>query len=90
VLCRTGPIALLDAKVLGSDLRAKTKATLMGQALTMEHQIDAIEREILERLEGPIPVSELIGMFPVIKMDEPTVIAAVRSLLRRRLVRIDS
>src|SRR5271166_4198758 len=39
-LCRAGPIALLDARVLGSDLRAKTKATLLGQALKIEHQLD--------------------------------------------------
>jgi hypothetical protein len=88
-LCRAGSIALLDARVLGSDLRAKAKATLLGKALTVEHHLDFLERDILDRLEGRIPVSELIRIFSDLDLDEPTVIAAVRSLLRRQLVRID-
>jgi methylase of polypeptide subunit release factors len=77
-VCLAGPIALLDARVLGSDIRAKAKVTLMGQALSIEHQLDPVEREILDRMGGRIQVP-----------DEPAAIAAIRSLLRRRLVRID-
>jgi methylase of polypeptide subunit release factors len=88
-LSRAGPIALLDARVLGSDIPAKAKATLLGQALTIEHQLDPVEREIVDRLDARIPVPELMKMFRDIKVDEPTVIAAVHSLLRRRLIRID-
>jgi methylase of polypeptide subunit release factors len=86
-LCRAGPIALLDARVLGSDLRAKAKATLLGQALTIEHVLDPIEREMLERIDARIPVPELIRVFRDLNVEEPTVIAAVRSLLRRQLIR---
>ncbi len=88
-MCRAGSIALLDARVLGSDLRAKAKAILLGQALTMEHHLDSVERDILDRLEGRFPVPELIRIFRDLDVDEPTVIAALRSLLRRQLVRID-
>ncbi len=86
-MCRAGPIALLDARVLGADLQAKTKATLMGQSLTIEHWLNPLEREVLERMGGGIAVAKLVGMFR--DVDAPAVIAAARSLLGRRLVRIE-
>jgi methylase of polypeptide subunit release factors len=88
-VCRTGPVALFDARVLGSDLPATTKATLLGQALRVEHQIDPVEREILNRVECRIVVSDLIAIFRFLHVDEPIVIAALRSLLRCKLIRID-
>jgi methylase of polypeptide subunit release factors len=84
-LCLAGPIALLDARVLGSDLAAKAKATLMGQALTIEHRLDATEREVLDRIGGGIAVSDLIRIF-----GDLDALAATRSLLGRGLVRITS
>jgi hypothetical protein len=88
-LCRTGPIALLDAQLLGSDLRARAKATLLGQSLTIEHQLDPVEREILCRMDRPLAAPELVGILHDLVVDEPTFIGAIRSLLRRRLVRYD-
>jgi hypothetical protein len=88
-LRRAGPIALLDARVLGSDIRAKAKAALLGQALMIEHQIGPVEREIVARMEGGVPVRDLIGIFRDLDVDEPTLLAAIRSLLRRQLLRID-
>ena len=88
-LRHAGPIALLDARVLGSGIRAKTKATLLGQVLKIEHQLDPVECEILDRIRGRIPLSELIRMLRDLDVDEPTAIMAARSLLRRQLVRID-
>ena len=84
LLRRTGPVALLDASMLGSDLHTKTKVTLLGQALTMEHLLDPIEREILIRLENPE-----FSVFRDLDLDEASVLAAVRSLVRDRLVRTD-
>jgi len=88
-LRRAGPVALLDARVLGSDMPRRAKATLLRQALTIEHHLDPLEREILDRMEGSIPMPHLIGLFRDLLVDEPTIIAATRSLLRRQLVRID-
>jgi hypothetical protein len=87
-LCRAGPIALLDARVLGGEVRAKAKATLMGQALTIEHWLDPVEREVLDRMGDRIAVPDLVRIFSNLDVAEPTVIAAARSLLGRRLVRI--
>jgi len=79
---RAGPIALLDAQVLGQNLSAKAKATVLGRALSIEHQLDPIEREILLRLEGRTAIQDL-------GVEDPAVIAAVRSLLRRQLIRAE-
>jgi hypothetical protein len=86
---RTGPIALLDARVLGQNLSAKAKATVLGRALSIEHQLDPLEREIVVRLEGRIAMPELISTFADLGVDEPSVIAAIRSLLGRQLIRVD-
>jgi hypothetical protein len=88
-LRRAGPIALIDARVLGSGLHAKAKATLLGQALRIEHQLDPVEREILDRMGERIPVPDLIAMFRDLGVDEAGVLAAARSLLQRPLVHLD-
>jgi hypothetical protein len=83
---RTGPIALLDAQALGSTIPANAKATLLGQALPIEHQLDSLEREILKRLEIRTAVPELIKTFQKFNVSEELTLAAVVSLLQRRLV----
>jgi hypothetical protein len=79
----------LEARVLSSDLPPRTEATLLGQALKIGHQLDPIERQILDRIDGRIPVPDLSRIFRDLDVDEPTVIAAIRSLLRRLLLRMD-
>ena len=85
----SGPIALLDARVLGSDVQARTKATSLGQALTIEHLLDRIEREILDRMDGRMAAQELFTILGELDGREPAVTAAITSLLRRRLTRLD-
>jgi hypothetical protein len=84
-----GPIALLDARVLDSEIGAQAKATLLGQGLRIEHQLDSVEREILSRMGERIPMPELFRTLRDSDMDERIVVAGTRSLLRRRLVRIE-
>lgn len=86
---RSGPIALLDAQVLGREIRAHAKATLMGQALTIERALNPVEREVLCRLEGRTAVSDLLVIFRELSVDESTVLAAIASLLRWRLACIE-
>jgi hypothetical protein len=92
-LRRTGPIALLDAQLLGGELRTKAnaKATLLGQALPVEYQLDPVERELLNFLElnfhdKRITVSDLLGHARRPNVSEDSVLAAITSLLRRRLI----
>jgi hypothetical protein len=89
-LRRAGPVALLDARVLGSDVHANAKAMLLGQALTIEHQLNPIEREVLNRLERHVALSELAMLSRELAVDEGSVMAAIASLLRRRLACIES
>jgi methylase of polypeptide subunit release factors len=87
-LRRTGPIALLDAQLLGAELRTKTnvKATLLGQALPVEYQLDPLERELLNLLEKKVAFSDLLGHARQLNVSEDGVLAAITSLLRRRLI----
>jgi hypothetical protein len=84
-LRRAGPIALLDARLLGGNLQANAKATLLGQPLSIEYPLDPLEREILNYLENPTAVSEILNLAG---SDSSAVIASIASLLRRRLVNI--
>lgn len=83
-----GPIAILEAHVLGRDLRARAKATLLGKALTIEHQLDPVERVLLDQVgeKGRIPAPDLLGISNQFDFGLPAVLAATRSLLRRQLV----
>jgi hypothetical protein len=83
---RTGPIALLEAQALGSSIPVNARATLLGQALPIEHPLDSLEREILKRLESRTAVPELIKTFQKFNVSEELTLAAVVSLLQRRLV----
>lgn len=88
-LRRAGPIAILDAQVLGQEMRANAKATLLGQALPLEYPLDPIEREVLQRTEGQIAVSELLKISHEFKVGEEVVLSAIVSLLRKQLACID-
>jgi methylase of polypeptide subunit release factors len=72
-----GPIARFDAGVLGAPIPPKAKATRLGQALTMECELDAAERQLLDGLgtavDAPAGAEETI-----------------RSLLRKRLIAMES
>ncbi len=83
---RAGPVALLESRVLGTGIRAPARATLLGQALAIEHQLDPIECDILQGLERPITLAKLLEVARGHNLDESTVLAAAYSLERRGLV----
>jgi SAM-dependent methyltransferase len=89
-LRRAGPIALFDASVLGGgDVPPKAKATLLGQALKIEQELEPVERQVLARLERREAVAELLRLCRESGAGEAFVLEAIRSLLRRRLVSIE-
>ncbi len=84
-----GPIALLDASVLGEAIPPKAKATRLGQALSIEHDLEPLERQILGRMEGRCEVTELCRFGRELGAQDASVIEAIRSLVRKRLVLVD-
>ena len=80
---RSSPVALTESQVLGSQIPTAVRATLLGRALTVEHSLNPVEREILVRLDKPAAVSELPAM---LSLDKTAVLAAVDSLQRRGLL----
>ena len=85
---RAGPVAVLESQVLGTQIRAAARATLLGRALSVEHQLDPVERDILHHLTRPAAVSELLEIARRCNMDENTILPAVDSLERRGLVHV--
>jgi methylase of polypeptide subunit release factors len=88
-LRRAGPIARFDASVLGGAIPPKAKATRLGQALSIEHELDPVERETLAGMEGCVAMAELRRRCGEFRAPEESVLEAVRSLLRKGLVSID-
>ena len=85
-LRRTGPIGLMEALVLGSDLRSNTQAKLMGKSLSVTQWLAPEEREVLFLLAGPREWSELVELAGKLDLDEQAVFGAVVSLLRRGFI----
>jgi methylase of polypeptide subunit release factors len=82
---RSGQIALTESRVLNSPIPVAARATLLGRALTVEHSLNPVEREILLSLDKPTAVSDL----PVLlNLDKTTVLEAINSLQRRGLVSV--
>jgi hypothetical protein len=88
-LRRADPIALFDASVVGSAIPPKAKATRLGQALSIEHELEPVERQVLALMAGRVAVSELLRLCSESGAPEVSVVEAIRSLLRRRLAAID-
>lgn len=88
-LRRAGPIALFDASLLGGATPPKARATRLGQALSIEHELEPLERQVLARMEGGAAASELLRLCREFDVQEASVFEAIRSLLRRRLALID-
>jgi hypothetical protein len=82
---RAGPIALTESRMLGSEIPVAARATPLGRALTAEYTLGPVEREILNRLEQPCGVAELLAS---LNMERNTVFAAIDSLRRRGLVTV--
>ena len=87
-LRRAGPIGLMEAQVLGSNLRANAKAQLLGKALPTVQWLDSVEREVLVLLEQPLEWSELFALASA-DSDKEAIFTAVGSLLRRGLVLVE-
>jgi len=88
-LRRADPIARFDASVLGGAIPPKGKATRLGQALSIEHELELLERQILDRMEGRMGAPELLRLCSKLDAQEAPVLDAIRSLLRKRLVSIE-
>jgi hypothetical protein len=83
---RTGPIGLVETRVLGSELRANAQAQLLGKKLPIFQWLDPVEREVLVLMEEPLEMQDLLALACRLNIADEAVFAAVGSLLRRGLV----
>jgi hypothetical protein len=89
-LHRAGPIGLMEAWVLGGELRAKSQAKLLGKALPIMQWLDPVEREVLVLIDNSQTVPELLILARELNLDKETVFTVVGSLLRCGLVFLTS
>lgn len=80
---RSGQMVLSDSRVLDSPIPGVARATLLGRAITVEHTLNPVEREILVRLEKPVDAADLPEL---LKLDREVVFEALDSLRRSGLI----
>jgi hypothetical protein len=83
-LRRADPIALFDATMLGGNVPPKARATRLGQALAIEHELDPAERQLLGCMEGRVAAAQLLRLGADLEVPD-----AIRSLIRKRLASIE-
>jgi SAM-dependent methyltransferase len=84
---RTGHIALLEARALGSHTPALVRARLAAQAMPVEHVLDHVERDLLTCLDQPVATADLLAASGQAGRSEATVLDALVSLVRKNLIR---
>jgi len=85
-MCRTGPIGLMEARVLGSEIHANAQAQLLGKALSIFKWLNPVEQEVLELMENPLALPELLTLTREDNLSDQVVFVAVRSLIRNGFV----
>lgn len=83
---QAGPIGLMEARVLGSELRANAQAQLLGKALPIFRWLNPVEREVLVLMEKPLSLPELLALTRKLNLHDEAVFEAVISLLRIGLI----
>jgi hypothetical protein len=83
---RTGPVGLMEARVLDSEICTRTEAKLLGKALPILQWLDPVERDVLVLMKEPLGLPELHARARKLNLEKGDVSAAVCSLIRRGLV----
>jgi hypothetical protein len=85
---RTGPIGLIETRALGSSLPAQVQGKLLGRALSPLQWLNPVERSILELMEEPRTVEELLSLAHGPTLDKEALLQAITSLVRMGLARL--
>ena len=85
---RAGPVALLEARVLGREIHAHSQAELLGNSLPILYSLAPEERVILALIEKPLAVTELLALTQGVNLDRKAVLNSLGLLVRRGLVQM--
>ena len=83
-----GPIALLEARVLGRDVRGSAQAELLGKSLPILQTLDSVERDILLLIAKPLAVTDVLVLAQALNLTKETTLTTLRSLICRQLIRL--
>jgi len=84
---RTGPVTLLEARVLGSQVPPSTLARRAGLAMPVEHQLDSVELDLLCCLESPVVTADLLAVGAKTGVPEKVILDSLVSLVRKGLIK---
>jgi hypothetical protein len=82
-LVRTAPVALLEAKALGSATPPVVQARLAGRAMPVEHTLNPLELDLLSCLDRPAPVARLLEAAAKAGLGADAVLDTLISLVRK-------
>jgi len=88
-IVRTGPVALLEARALGSSVPPTAQARLAGLAMPAEYALEPLERDLLVCLDQPVPVADLLAAGAQGAIPAPAVLQALTALVRMGLAKVD-
>ncbi len=83
----TGPVALLEARALGSRVPPTIQARLAAQAMPVEHLLTPLERDLLQRMAPGAPGADLLAAAAAAGIPETAVLDALAALVRKGLAR---
>jgi hypothetical protein len=86
---RAESIWLMEAQMLGGNLREQAQTQLSGKALPVIQKLDPIEREVLLLMNEPLELPDLVMRGREHNLSEVAVFSAVGSLLWKGLVILD-
>jgi SAM-dependent methyltransferase len=87
-VARTGPVALLDSRALGTQVPRSARANRLGQAMRVEHALDPLERDLLAAMEQPIATADFLAAAAQSDVAAAAVVDALVSLVRKGLARL--
>ena len=84
---RTGPVAVFEARTLGAPLTLNIRARLFGQALSVEHPLDALELDLLTAMDRRVPTSDILTVAGKANVPDDLVLNSLVSLVRKGFIR---
>jgi SAM-dependent methyltransferase len=87
-VARTGPVALVESRGLGTGVAPHVQAHRLGTAMAVEHALDPLEQEMLVLMDESVATAEFLAAGAQGAVPESAVLDALVSLVRKGLVRL--
>jgi hypothetical protein len=72
---------------LGAPVALNIRARLFGQALSVEHPLDALELDLLTAMDRPVPTTDILRVAGNASVPDDLVLNSLVSLVRKGFIR---